>query len=51
MFRGLELINPIQTGLFWSFLDWGGGGGGVKSWIFELCQNAVKLIFCFKFVE
>ena len=22
-------LNPIQTGLFWSICDWGGGGGGL----------------------
>ena len=21
------MFNPIQTGLFWSICDWGGGGG------------------------
>ena len=24
----LIMLNPIQTGLFWSICDWGGGGGG-----------------------
>ena len=24
---GRSRVNPIQTGLFWPSLDWGGGGG------------------------
>ena len=23
----IDELNPIQTGLFWLSLDWGGGGG------------------------
>ena len=32
-------FNPIQTGLFWLSLDWGGGGGGGG------CQMPTPLCF------
>ena len=39
-------FNPIQTGLFWSIFDWGGGGGAPRS---PLCisgtNNARVMIF------
>ena len=37
LFEGEVTFNPIQAGVFWNHIGWGGGGGGIVPPLFLLC--------------